>query len=368
MNIQEISDKILSGKRIDNSEAFSIFNVGNHKESNTITGSGLTILGMLADKICKSMHKEKYRTFIIDRNINYTNVCVSKCKFCAFYKDVNDKDAYVLDKEDLFKKIEETIELGGTQILMQGGLHPDLDLKFYTDMLKSIKEKYPIHIHAFSPPEIIHFSKLSGYCVRDTIKALKDAGLDSIPGGGAEILDDRCRNEISPNKCNTDEWLLVMKEAHKLGMRTTATMMFGHIEKLEERINHLERIRQLQDETGGFTAFIPWTFQPKNTAINITPLGGFEYLMMVALSRIYLDNIKNIQASWVTQGSKIAQIALRFGANDMGSTMIEENVVRSAGVCFRMDKNEIILLIENLGYEAKQRDLFYNTIKKGFRD
>ncbi len=320
----------------------------------------LPVLGMVADNICKSIHPENYRTFIIDRNINYTNVCVSKCKFCAFYRNVTDKDAYVIEEEVLFKKIEETIELGGTQILMQGGMHPELELNFYTNLLETIKDKFKIHIHAFSPPEIMHFAKLNGYSVSDTIRKLKDSGLDSIPGGGAEILDDRCRTKISPNKCTTDEWLSVMREAHKLNMSTTATMMFGHIESLEERILHLNRLRELQDETGGFTAFIPWTFQPLNTELDIMPLGGFEYLKMVAVSRIFLDNFKNIQASWVTQGSKIAQMALRFGANDMGSTMIEENVVRSAGICFRMDREEIISLIENMGYEAKQRDLYYN--------
>ncbi|MGR3179566.1 MAG: cyclic dehypoxanthinyl futalosine synthase [Candidatus Anammoxibacter sp.] len=361
MKIEEIYNKVLSGDRIDKKEALFLLNFNNNEKSSIMPGSGLTVLGMMADKKCIAEHPEKYRTFIIDRNINYTNVCVSKCKFCAFYRDVNDGEAYVLSKEELFKKIKETIELGGAQILMQGGLHPDLDFNFYIDMLKSIKERYKIHIHAFSPPEIIHFSSISGYSVSDTIKALKDAGLDSIPGGGAEILDDRCRKKISPGKCTTDEWLNVMKEAHNLGLRTTATMMFGHVESLEERINHLDRIRLLQDETNGFIAFIPWTFQPKNTEIDVIPLGGFEYLKMVAISRVYLDNIKNIQASWVTQGSKIAQIALRFGANDMGSTMIEENVVRSAGVTNQMDTKEIIALIENIGYEARQRDLFYNT-------
>ncbi|MGR3218780.1 MAG: cyclic dehypoxanthinyl futalosine synthase [Candidatus Anammoxibacter sp.] len=361
MKIEEIYDKVLSGSRIDKDEALSLLNPDNSEKNSIMPGSGLTVLGMMADKQCRTVHPEMYRTFIIDRNINYTNVCVAKCKFCAFYRDVNDDEAYVLSKESLFKKIEETIELGGAQILMQGGLHPDLDFNFYLDMLKSIKEKFKIHIHAFSPPEIIHFSSINGYSVSDTIKALNEAGLDSIPGGGAEILDDKCRKKISPGKCTTDEWLDVMKEAHNLGLRTTATMMFGHVESLDERINHLERIRLLQDETDGFTAFIPWTFQPKNTEIDVIPLGGFEYLKMVAVSRIYLDNIKNIQASWVTQGSKIAQIALRFGANDMGSTMIEENVVRSAGVSYQMDTKDIIALIENIGYEARQRDLFYNV-------
>ncbi len=362
MSIDEIFDKALSGARIDAAEAKCLLTFSGNGKDGFAPGPGLTRLGMAADKICAAMHPEIYRTYIIDRNINYTNVCVSKCKFCAFFKPPGDKDGYVLTKDELFKKIEETIELGGTQILMQGGMHPNLDFSYYTDLLKSIKDKFKIHIHAFSPPEITHFAELNGNSISETIKELIDAGLDSIPGGGAEILTDRCRDETSPGKCSADEWLNVMREAHNLGLRTTATMMFGHVETMEERIEHLEKIRQLQDETGGFTAFIPWTFQPLNTAINVEPLGGFEYLKMVALSRIYLDNVKNIQASWVTQGAKIGQIAMRFGANDMGSTMIEENVVRSAGVSYRMDKKEIVSLIEDMGFTAKQRDLYYNAI------
>ncbi len=362
MSILQIIDKVLSGTRINSDEAVCLLDPKNYQNAKLAYGSELTLLGMMADKVCTTIHPEDYRTFIIDRNINYTNVCVAKCLFCAFYRNVEDKDSYVISKESLFKKIEETIELGGTQILMQGGMHPDLGLDFYIDFLKSIKNKFKIHIHAFSPPEIMHFSKLSGYSVHDTIMTLKDAGLDSIPGGGAEILDDRCRKNISPGKCTTDEWLFVMKEAHKLNMKTTATMMFGHIETVKERIAHLQRVRDLQDETGGFTAFIPWTFQPQNTDLDMVPTGGYEYLKMVAISRIFLDNIKNIQASWVTQGSKIAQMAMRFGANDMGSTMIEENVVRSAGVCFRMDKPAIVNIVEDLGYKAKQRNLYYEII------
>lgn len=352
-NVDDVLKKALSNTRICREEWLILMNSCNN----------LTTLGMAADDVCRGRHPEMYRTFIIDRNINYTNVCKAKCRFCAFYRDEDDKDAYLLTREDLFHKIDETLELGGTQILMQGGLHQGLDMDFYINMLKSIKERFHIHIHAFSPPEIVHFATLNGLSIPDTIKTLKDAGLDSIPGGGAEILDDRCRNKISPGKCTTNEWIDVMREAHGLGLRTTATMMFGHVESVEERINHLERIRNLQDETGGFTAFIPWTFQPQNTDIDITPLGGFEYLKMVAISRLYLDNITNIQASWVTQGAKVAQMALRFGANDMGSTMIEENVVRAAGVGFKMDKKEIMLLINDLGYEARQRNLYYDVIK-----
>ena len=360
--MEKIFDKVLNGVRISKDDALTLICTDKRDSGISESSTGITTLGMVADRICRTKHPEKYRTYIIDRNINYTNVCVSKCRFCAFYKDAGDKDAYVLKTDELFKKIEETIELGGAQILMQGGLHPGLDFQFYIDMLKSIKERFKIHIHAFSPPEIFYFSNTYGHSISDTIKMLMDAGLDSIPGGGAEILDDACREKISPNKCSSSEWLNVMREAHKLGLRTTATMMFGHIETIQQRINHLERIRELQDETGGFTAFIPWTFQPQNTEIDIIPLGGMEYLKTVAISRIFLDNIDNIQASWVTQGSKIAQMAMRFGANDMGSTMIEENVVRSAGVAFRLDQKEIISLIDNLGFKAQKRDLYYNPV------
>ncbi len=353
-----VVDKVCSNKRLSFEEGINLI------ESYDLIG-----LGIAADQFCIKLHPERYRTYIIDRNINYTNVCISGCKFCAFYREKDSKDGSLLSESELFKKIEETISLSGTQILMQGGLHPDLKIDYYVDLLRAIKERFTIHIHSFSPPEIIHFSKLNNLPVREILILLKDAGLDTIPGGGAEILTDRCRGLLSPHKCSASEWLLVMKEAHKLGIKSTATMMFGHIESLEERIVHLEKIRQLQDETGGFTAFIPWTFQPKNTALSLSAeketvfkVGGFDYLRTLAVSRLYLDNVPNIQASWVTQGSKIAQLALRFGANDMGSTMIEENVVKAAGVSYRMGKEEIISSIEDLGFEAMQRDCFYNII------
>ncbi|MHC4321035.1 MAG: CofH family radical SAM protein, partial [Planctomycetota bacterium] len=285
--------------------------------------------------------------------------------------DNDHRDGYVLSKDEIFKKIEETISFGGTQILMQGGLHPDLKIDYYVDLLRSIKEKFDIHIHSFSPPEIIHISTLNNLPTKEVLALLKNAGLDTIPGGGAEILTDRCRGILSPHKCSANEWLQVMKEAHVSGIKSTATMMFGHVETLEERVVHLEKIRQLQDETGGFTAFIPWTFQPKNTALFLSTekvtgfkIGGFDYLRTLAVSRLFLDNVPNIQASWVTQGSKIAQLALKFGANDLGSTMIEENVVRAAGVDYRMDKNEMIALIEELGFEAMQRDCYYNILSR----
>ena len=349
--IEDILERSLNNERLSSDECLKLFSL---KE--------LTSLGMAADAVCRQKHPEDYRTYIIDRNINYTNICTSGCKFCAFYKEVEHSDGYIISKNSLFRKIEETLALGGRQILMQGGLHPSLKLDFYADLLESVKSKYDVHIHAFSPPEIAHFSKLNGISVREIIQILREFGLDSIPGGGAEILSDRCRNILSPNKCTAQEWLDVMREAHKLGMRTTATMMFGHIETVEERIEHLEKIRKLQDETGGFTAFIAWTFQPRNTQLDTALIGSYDYLRTIAIARLYLDNIPNIQASWVTQGSKIAQLSLKFGANDMGSTMIEENVVRAAGVSYRMDKEEIELLINDLGYDARQRDLYYQIL------
>ncbi|TVL99424.1 MAG: dehypoxanthine futalosine cyclase [Candidatus Brocadia sp. WS118] len=349
---EDILQKSLNGERLSLYEGIKLFSL-----------KDITILGMAADEVCKKKHPENYRTYIIDRNVNYTNICTSGCKFCAFYKAVEHSDGYVILKDVLFKKIEETLSLGGRQILMQGGLHPSLKIDFYVDLLKSIKTKFDVHIHAFSPPEIVHFSRLNGVSVRGVIQRLKTAGLDSIPGGGAEILSDRCRRLLSPNKCTAREWLDVMRDAHKLGMRTTATMMFGHIETTEERIEHMEKIRRLQDETGGFTAFIAWTFQPKNTLLDTALIGSYDYLRTVAIARLYLDNIENIQASWVTQGAKIAQLSLKFGANDMGSTMIEENVVRAAGVSYQMDKKEIESLINDLGYDARQRDLYYQVLK-----
>ncbi|MCF6159438.1 MAG: dehypoxanthine futalosine cyclase [wastewater metagenome] len=357
--IKDILEKPFNNSRISPEECLTLFRT---KE--------LTILGIVADEICRRKHPENYRTYIIDRNINYTNICTSGCKFCAFYRKAEHNDGYVITTESLLKKIEETLALGGRQILMQGGLHPSLKLDFYRELLQSIKARFDVHIHAFSPPEIVHFSKLNGISVREVIQKLRESGLDSIPGGGAEILVDRCRNLLSPQKCTAQEWLNVMREAHKLGMRTTVTMMFGHIETLEERVEHLEKIRSLQDETNGFTAFIAWTFQPKNTPLDASAIlkrteldvaGSYDYLKTIAISRIYLDNIANIQASWVTQGSKIAQLSLKFGANDMGSTMIEENVVRAAGVNYRMDKAEIEFLIQDLGYGAAQRNLYYQT-------
>ncbi|HEB71431.1 MAG TPA: dehypoxanthine futalosine cyclase [Nitrospirae bacterium] len=343
---------VTSGARLNETDALWLFE-----------SSDLLAIGQAAHTVRMAKTGQNVVTYIIDRNINYTNYCVSGCEFCAFYRVDGDGDEYTITPEELNKKIEETIGLGGAQILMQGGLHPDLEIEWYEKTLKSIKQKYKIHIHAFSPPEIIHIASLSGIGIVETIARLKDAGLDSIPGGGAEILSDRVRDRLSPGKCAADEWIEVMREAHKQGLRTTATMMFGHIETLEERVESLKRIRDLQDETGGFTAFIPWPFQPENTAMpGVRPSGGFDYLKTLAISRLYLDNIDNIQASWVTQGARVGQMALLFGANDMGSTMIEENVVKAAGVSFDLSEKDIRQIIESAGYTPKRRNIYYEIL------
>jgi cyclic dehypoxanthinyl futalosine synthase len=304
-------------------------------------------------------------TYIVDRNINYTNVCTEYCSFCAFYRPVGSPEGYIQPLESIFEKIDETLALGGTGILMQGGLHPDLKIDYYENLLSSIRQRYPfVHLHCFSAPEILNIAEVSGMNVRDAIMRLMDSGLDSIPGGGAEILDDEVRQRIARLKCTTEEWLLVHRTAHQLGMRTTATMMFGCGERLEHRINHFARVRQLQEETGGFTAFIPWLFQRENTS-----LGNFvkeeasavDYLKTLAVSRIYLDNILNVQASWLTPGHKICQIALRFGGNDVGSILIEENVVRAAGVTRTSSEEQLRRLIEEAGFRPVKRDTLYRT-------
>ncbi|OQY02282.1 MAG: dehypoxanthine futalosine cyclase [Desulfobacteraceae bacterium 4572_130] len=349
--MKKIIEKILQGQRINKNQGMTLYN-----------NAELLTLARLAEQKRFQLHPEKIVTFVIDRNINYTNICVSQCKFCAFFKTPSHKKGYVLSKESLHKKIKETIKLKGTQILLQGGMNPDLTLDYYIDLLKYIKTNFNIHIHGFSPPEICFIAEKSSLPISKTISILKKAGLNSIPGGGGEILCDEIRKKISPNKCMTDSWLNVMEQAHNQGLRTTATMMFGHIEKPDHIFKHLEKIRNLQDQTKGFTAFIPWTFQPDNTKINVKKAGGVEYLRVLALSRIFLDNIDNIQASWVTQGDKIAQTALFFGANDIGSTMIEENVVSSTGVDFMIPPKELKRLITKAGFEPKQRDCFYNLI------
>jgi cyclic dehypoxanthinyl futalosine synthase len=309
------------------------------------------------------LHPEPYRTFNIDRNVNYTNVCSAVCDFCAFYRKPGDADAYVLPREELYKKIEETITLGGDQILMQGGMHPTLKLDWYEDLLRDLKSRYPkVNLHAFSPPEIWAFTKVNRLPLREVLERLKAAGLGSIPGGGAEILVDRVRKELTRGKASTDQWLAVMREWHRLGGRSSATMMFGHVETDAERIEHLDRIRSLQDETGGFTAFIGWTMQPGHKMADYPAAGAFEYLRTQAVARLYLDNVPNIQSSWVTQGAKIGQVALFFGANDMGSLMIEENVVASAGTVHYLTLEQIKSSIREAGWEPRQRNVFYQLL------
>jgi cyclic dehypoxanthinyl futalosine synthase len=347
-----LKEKILAGERIEKEEAISLFNWDLYE------------LGYLADTVRWRLHPEPVVTYIVDRNINYSNICISGCKFCAFWRPKGHKEAYVLSKKELAQKIEETIALGGIQILLQGGLHPDWTIAEYEELLSWIKTNYPqIWIHGLSAPEVAHIAKNSGLSIEGTLKRLKQAGLDSIPGGGAEILVDRVRKELSPRKCDSATWLKVMETAHKLGIKTTATMMFGHIETHTERIEHMLKIRALQDKTGGFTAFILWPFQPKNTALShLRAVGAYEYLKTLAIARIVLDNIPNLQASWVTQGAKIGQLSLFFGANDMGSLMIEENVVAATGVRFRMKEEEMCHLIKQAGFRPQRRNMVYEWI------
>ncbi len=320
-------------------------------------------LAQAAHAVRMAKHPDNVVTYAVDRNINYSNICVCACRFCAFFRAPGQEGGFVISRDELFTKIEETLELNGTQILLQGSHHPDLDLDFYTDMLASIKTRFPeLHIHAFSPPEIAHLAQLTGLTPETIIQKLIQAGLDSIPGGGAEILVDRVRRIVSPNKCSAGQWLDIMRTAHRLGLRTTATMMFGHIETPEERIQHLLAIRELQDETGGFTAFIPWAFQPDNTRLSGRKATSVEYLRLLALSRLLLDNMDNLQVSWVTMGSNIGQLALFFGANDFGSTMIEENVVAASGVRFRMSSQSIETCITQAGFTPKQRRMNYDLI------
>lgn len=359
--LDDLQSKVLDAERISGEEALRLYH-----------SCSLSELGALAHERRKLRKASAYDgrgneivTYIVDRNINYTNICNVYCKFCAFYRTETASDAYVLSHEEIGKKIEETIALGGTQILMQGGHHPKLGIDFYLDLLRFIKDRYPqINIHAFSPPEFNHFSNVFRMPLREILVKFKEAGLGSIPGGGGEILVDRVRDRIAPLKCKSDEWLNVMRLSHELGLRSSATMMFGHVETIEERIEHLQRLRDAQDKTGGFTAFICWTFQSEHTKLKAEPAGSHEYLRMQALARIFLDNFDNVQSSWVTQGPKIGQIALQYGANDLGSTMIEENVVSQAGASFRMEVADMQRLIRELGYEPRQRDNWYHLVDR----
>lgn len=350
--IQPILQKALAGERLDFDDGLTLFK-----------SYDLLSLGAAADAIRQRNHPEGYITYIVDRNINYTNWCYVDCDFCAFYRHRTDPDAYVMSREELGQKIQETIDLGGVLILMQGGLHPKLKLDWYEELLRWIKSNYKIHIHGFSPPELDWFAKINRLSLKETLTRLRDAGLDSIPGGGAEILTDHARTEISKKKCTADEWLEVMRQGHYVGLKSSATMMYGHVESYGERVEHLLRLRELQDETGGFTAFICWSLQPQNTQLeHIPPAGSFEYLKTLSISRLMLDNFDNFQSSWVTQGPKIGQLSLKFGANDMGGTMIEENVVSKAGTVYCMPIEEIERTITELGYTPKQRNFFYEVI------
>ncbi|MDQ3119832.1 MAG: dehypoxanthine futalosine cyclase [Verrucomicrobiota bacterium] len=354
-----LSDRILAGERISTDEALELYRWPLEE-----LGALASARRDLAKRTNYSDRGDEIVTYIVDRNINYTNVCNVYCKFCAFYRTQKDDDHYVLTREQLDDKLDELSAAGGVQILMQGGHHPKLQFDWYLSLLRHIREKYPhINIHGFSPPEFQHFAEVFRMPLRQVISEFKGAGLGSIPGGGGEILVDRIRQRISPLKCNSEQWLEVMQVAHELGLKSSATMMFGHVETVEDRIEHLQRLRDQQDASGGFTAFICWTFQPENTVLKIKQRTGVaEYLRMQALSRIFLDNIPNVQSSWVTQGPDIGQVALRYGANDFGSVMMEENVVSSAGTTFRLDAAQIEGLIREAGYEPRRRNNWYELL------
>ncbi len=316
-----------------------------------------------ANTICKIKHPENIATFQIDRNINYTNTCKNQCSFCAFYRPPGHPEAYVLTQEEIEEKVYETIKSSGTQIMLQGGINPALKMDFYINMFKNIKRISNIRIHSLSPPEIVHIAESEGISIRETLKKLVEAGLDSLPGGGAEILVDSVRNKVSPRKISSSKWLEVMEEAHKLGMKTTATMMIGTVETIRDRVEHLQKIRDLQDRTGGFISFIPWTYQPGNTSLGGSPVSSIEYLRTLSISRIFLDNFENIQGSWLTQGKDIGQLCLSFGANDLGSIMLEENVVKATGVSNKMSVEDMVELIKKAGKVPAQRDTEFNILK-----
>jgi cyclic dehypoxanthinyl futalosine synthase len=358
MAVAEVLERALVGERINEEDAVEL-----------LRSRDLVSVGRAANELRARRTDPDRVTFIIDRNLNYTNICYTDCDFCAFYRSPGDRsEGYLLPKPVIFKKIEETLELGGTGLLMQGGHHPDLDIDYYEDLFRSIKANYAIHLHALSPSEVQHIARRSKLTTWETISRLRDAGLDSIPGGGGEILVDRVRDIISPKKTKSAEWLDVMRHAHRLGMSTTATMMYGHVETLEERVEHMRLIRELQDEAPGFRAFISWTFQSDGNrladkvGIDDMPT-SFDYLLTQAVSRIYLDNVDHIQSSWVTQGLKIGQVALEFGADDLGSVMIEENVVSAAGTTHRTSTEELVYLIRSLGKVPVQRDTLYREVR-----
>jgi cyclic dehypoxanthinyl futalosine synthase len=353
-----ILEQALDGERISDADALAL-----------LESRDLVAVGRAANELRGRRTDPDRVTFIVDRNINYTNVCVTDCDFCAFYRSPGDRrEGYLLPKPVIYKKIEETLALGGTGVLMQGGHHPDLGIDYYEDLFRSIKGRYPIHLHALSPPEIQHIARRSRLTIPATLTRLRDAGLDSVPGGGGEVLVDRVRDIIAPKKTKSGEWLNVMRHAHRLGMSTTATMMYGHVETLADRVEHLRRIRELQDETRGFRAFISWTFQDDGNRLGgkvprETRPTSFDYLLTQAVSRIYLDNVDHIQSSWVTQGMKIGQVALEFGADDLGSIMIEENVVSAAGTTYRASTEDFVRTIKAIGKIPVQRDTLYREVR-----
>jgi cyclic dehypoxanthinyl futalosine synthase len=351
--IEQLAAKVRSGERLDRAEALELY-----------VQAPTALLGQLAGEVRQRKHPEGIVTYIIDRNVNYTNVCVARCNFCAFYRPVGSSEGYVLGFEEIFRKIDETIALGGGQLLLQGGHNPDLPIEWYEDLFRAVKNRYPsFRLHALSPPEVIHLTRTSRLPVPEVIERLIAAGLDSIPGGGAEILVDRVRRLLNCyGKASADEWLGVMRHAHHLGLRTTATMMYGTVETVEERLEHLFRLRDVQDDTGGFTAFITWSYQPEHTELGGGEATGVDYLRTLAISRLVLDNFDNLQASWVTQGGKVGQLSLAYGSNDMGSVMIEENVVRAAGAAYCMDEVEIVRNIENAGFVPKRRNMHYEIL------
>ena len=353
MSVDLAAQKVINGERLSRDEAVELY----HRASTHH-------LGLLANVIRRRKHPEGVVTYIVDRNVNYTNVCVAKCNFCAFYREVGASDGYVLGFDEICAKIDETIELGGVQLLLQGGHNPDLPLGWFEDLFRTVKDRYPqFKLHALSPPEVLHLSRLSELPIRTVVERLIAAGLDSIPGGGAEILVDRVRRLLNCySKSTASEWLEVMRVAHDLGLRTTATMMYGTVESPEERIDHLLRLRELQDDTGGFTAFITWSYQSSNTLLGGLEATGVDYLRTLAIARLVLDNFDNLQASWVTQGGKVGQLSLAFGANDMGSVMIEENVVRAAGASYCMDEVEIVRNVEDAGFVPKRRNMHYEIL------
>jgi len=352
MKTREILHGVMQGERLGSEDAVFLFQEADLLE-----------LGKASDTACRRKHSDGIVTFLVDRNINYTNICRNRCSFCAFYRTKEDADAYVLSQEEIERKVAETLELSGTQVMLQGGINPDLKIGYYTNMFREIKKKFSIRIHSLSPPEIVFIAESEGLSIADALKELIKAGLDSLPGGGAEILVDRVRKQISPRKISSAQWLEVMEEAQRLGLKTTATMMFGTVESVADRISHLQKIRDLQDRTGGFMSFIPWTFQPGNTALGGKPVSSLEYLKMLSVGRLFLDNFHNVQGSWVTQGKDIGQVCLSFGANDLGSIMIEENVVRAAGISHRITVEEMVDLIRKAGKIPAQRDTEFKLLK-----